>query len=307
MKESKPLIIAAFIAIYIIWGSTYLLNKIVVTEVPPLLLAATRFSLSGILIMLIAIFLKVPIKATKKQLVNAAIAAFLFLIYGNGVFVWALKYVDSGFAALLAATQPLFVLLLLRLVDGKKMQAQSIIGVVLGITGMYLLVSQNEITTSKDTLRGVLMIFSCILSWSYGSIFVAKARLPKNFFVSTSYQMLIAGIFLFIASLLLNEPWSSPIDWSLKAQGSMVLLIVFGSIVAFTSFNYLLKVVSAEKVSTSAYVNPVVALFLGWWFLDETLTTQSIIASIVLLSGVYFITSRKRISKLKVNSKPQKV
>lgn len=307
MKESKPLIIAAFIAIYVIWGSTYLLNKIVVTEVSPLLLAAIRFSISGALIMLIAKFLKVPITVTKKQLLNSAIAGFLFLVYGNGMFVWALKFVDSGFGALLAATQPLFVLLLLRLIDGKKMQRQSIIGVVLGIIGMYLLVSQNEITTSKDMLIGIFMIFSCVLSWSYGSVFVSKAKLPKNFFVSTGYQMIFAGGLLFTASLLLGENWSSPLDWSFKAQGAMFLLIVFGSIVAFTSFNYLLKIVPTEKVSTSAYVNPVVALFLGWYFLDETLTTQSVIASIVLLSGVYFITSRKRISKLKVTSKPQKV
>jgi len=307
MKESKPLVIAAFIAIYVIWGSTYLLNKIVVTEVSPLLLAAIRFSISGALIMLIAKLLKREIKVTKKQLLNSAIAGFLFLVYGNGMFVWALKFVDSGFGALLAATQPLFVLLLLRLIDGKKMQRQSIIGVVLGIIGMYLLVSQNEITTSKDMLIGIFMIFSCVLSWSYGSVFVAKATLPKNFFVSTGYQMLFAGFFLYIGSFLLKETWSSPLDWSFKAQGAMFLLIVFGSIVAFTSFNYLLKIVPTEKVSTSAYVNPVVALFLGWYFLDETLTTQSVIASIVLLSGVYFITSRKRISKLKVTSKPQKV
>lgn len=307
MKESKPLVIAAFIAIYVIWGSTYLLNKIVVTEVSPLLLAAIRFSISGALIMLIAKLLKREIKVTKKQLLNSAIAGFLFLVYGNGMFVWALKFVDSGFGALLAATQPLFVLLLLRLIDGKKMQRQSIIGVVLGIIGMYLLVSQNEITTSKDMLIGIFMIFSCVLSWSYGSVFVAKATLPKNFFVSTGYQMLFAGFFLFIGSVLLKETWSSPLDWSVKAQGAMFLLIAFGSIVAFTSFNYLLKIVPTEKVSTSAYVNPVVALFLGWYFLDETLTTQSVIASIVLLSGVYFITSRKRISKLKVTSKPQKV
>ncbi|MEE3999007.1 EamA family transporter [Tenacibaculum sp. FZY0031] len=307
MKESKPLIIAAFIAIYVIWGSTYLLNKIVVTEVSPLLLAAIRFSISGVLIMLIAKFLKVPTKVTKKQLLNSGIAGFLFLVYGNGMFVWALKFVDSGFGALLAATQPLFVLLLLRLIDGKKMQRQSIIGVVLGIIGMYLLVSQNEIATSKDMLIGVFMIFSCVLSWSYGSVFVAKATLPKNFFVSTGYQMLFAGGLLFIASLVVKETWISPLNWSFKAQGAMFLLIVFGSIVAFTSFNYLLKIVPTEKVSTSAYVNPVVALFLGWYFLDETLTIQSVIASIVLLSGVYFITSRKRISKLKVTSKPQKV
>ncbi|CAL2101049.1 Permease of the drug/metabolite transporter (DMT) superfamily [Tenacibaculum sp. 190130A14a] len=306
MKESKALVITAFFAIYVIWGSTYLLNKIVVSEVSPLLLAATRFTASGVLIMVIAKLLGVSIRINKSEFMNSAIAGFLFLVYGNGVFVWALKYLDSGFAALLASTQPLFVLLLMRLLDGEKMQKQSIIGVLLGFVGMYLLVSQNEITTSEGTVLGIFMIFTCLLSWSYGSVFVAKANLPKNFFVSTGYQMLIAGVLLFISSLLFHEKWTSPLSWSFEAQTSMILLIIFGSIVAFTAFNYLLKVVSPEKVSTSAYVNPVVALVLGWYFLDEKLTVQSIVASVVLLSGVYFITSRKRISKLKT-TKPQKV
>lgn len=306
MKESKGLIVTAFFAIYIIWGSTYLLNKVVVSEVSPLLLASIRFTVSGIIIMLLAKILGVSIRINKTELLNSAIAGFLFLVYGNGVFVWALKYLDSGFAALLASTQPLFVLLLMRLLDGQRMQKQSIIGVFLGFIGMYLLVSQNEITTSEGTVLGIFMIFTCLLSWSYGSVFVAKATLPKNFFVSTGYQMLIAGGLLFTCSKLFHEKWISPFNWSFEAQTSMVLLIIFGSIVAFTAFNYLLKVVSPEKVSTSAYVNPIVALVLGWYFLEEQLTTQSIIASVVLLSGVYFITSRKRISKLKT-TKPQKI
>ncbi|MDY0779553.1 EamA family transporter [Tenacibaculum sp. IB213877] len=300
MRESKLLIVIAFFSIYVIWGSTYLLNKIVVSEVSPLSLASIRFFISGSLILLIARLLQFSIKITKQQLINSAVAGFLFLVYGNGVFVWALKYVDSGFAALLASTQPLFILLLMRLIDRKKMQKKSIIGVVLGFVGMYLLVSQNDIVASEGTLLGTFMIFTCLLSWSYGSVFVAKANLHKNFFVSTGYQMVIGGVLLSISSLLFNESWSSPLEWSSKAQLSMVLLILFGSIVAFTAFNYLLKVVSPEKVSTNAYVNPVVALLLGWYFLDEQLTLQSIIASIVLLSGVYFITSRKRKTNLTV-------
>lgn len=273
------------------------MNKIAVSEIPPLFLAAIRFISAGVLIMIIAKLLKQSLAITKKQLINSAIAGFLFLVYGNGVFVWALKYVDSGFAALLASTQPLFVLFLMRLIDGKRMQAKSMIGVFLGILGMFLLVTQKEISTSEGIVLGVFMILTCVLSWSYGSVFVSKADLPKNFFVTTGYQMLIAGGMLTISSLLFNETWVSPIDWSYNVQISMGLLIVFGSIVAFTAFNYLLKEVSTEKVATSAYVNPIIALLLGWYFLDETLTTQSIIASIVLLTGVYFITSRKRVAK----------
>ena len=303
MPKSKLLILSSFFAIYIIWGSTYLMNKIAVMEIAPLFLASCRFLTAGLLILIIAKFLKLNIKITPKQIMNSAIAGFLFLVYGNGVFVWALKYVDTGFAALLASTQPLFVLFLMRLIDGKKMQKKSIIGVFLGGVGMYLLVSQDAITTKEGTILGVFMILSCVLSWSYGSIFVAKADVPKNFLVSTGYQMVIAGFLLGISSLVLNEPWKMPVNWSFKAQIAMLLLVIFGSIIAFTAFNYLLKVVSTEKVATSAYVNPVVALVLGWLFLEETLTLQSIIAALVLLTGVYFINSRKKV-KLKPKVKP---
>jgi len=294
LKNSKALIIISFIAIYVIWGSTYLFNKIAVTELSPFFLASIRFLTAGFLILIIAKVLKKSLVISKKQLLNTLVSGFLFLVYGNGVFVWALKYVDSGFASLLASTQPLFVLLLLRLIDQKQMQKKSIIGVLLGVFGMYLLVSQSEIAVSKESLLGIFMMFTCVLSWSYGSVFVSKADLPKNFFVSTGYQMITAGIVLIIASLGFNEAWLAPTSWSFKVQGSMLFLITFGSILAFTSFNYLLKSVSPEKVSTSAYVNPIIAMFLGWYFLNEEFTTQSIVASVVLLTGVYFITSRKR-------------
>ncbi|KGL60956.1 MULTISPECIES: EamA family transporter [unclassified Polaribacter] len=294
MKNSKTLIILAFIAIYFIWGSTYLFNKIAVTELPPFFLASIRFFVAGILMSGLALLSKQKLAISKKQLSNSVIAAFFFMVYGNGVFVWALKFVDSGFGALLASTQPLFVLFLLRLIDRKPFQKKSLIGVALGMIGMYLLVSQVELRTSEGSLLGIFMILTCVLSWSYGSVFVSKADLPKSFMVSTGYQMLAASFILFIVSISLNEQWSSPLTWSTNVQISMLILIVFGGIFAFTAFNYLLKVVSPEKVSTSAYVNPVIALFMGWYFLDEVLSTQSVIASIVLLTGVYFITSRKR-------------
>jgi drug/metabolite transporter (DMT)-like permease len=294
LTKSKLLILLSFFAIYIVWGSTYVFNKIAVSELPPFFLASLRFITAGLLIMVISKILNFKLAITKKQFLNSLIAGFLFLVYGNGVFVWALKYVDSGFAALLAATQPLFVLLLMRLIDRKPMQKKSIIGVLLGLIGMYLLVSQQEITSSEGSILGIFMIFTCVFSWSYGSVFVSKADLPKNFFVSTGYQMLIAGFMLLIGSLIFKETWVSPLNWNTEVQLSMLFLITFGGIAVFTAFNYLLKNVSPEKVATSAYVNPIIAMILGWYFLSEKFTAQSIIASIVLLTGVYFITSRKR-------------
>ena len=293
-KSPNPtLVVLAFFSIYFIWGSTYLLNKVAVTELPPFMLASIRFIAAGILIFILCKILRISLAITKKQFLNTVIAGFLFLAFGNGIVVWALKFVDSGFAALQISAQPLVVLLLMWMIDGKKIKPMSIVGVILGIIGIYLLVSQKEIISQENSILGMGMIFMCMLSWSYGSLFVAKADLPLNYFVNTGYQMLTAGILLMIASNLFGETWSYPTEWSSPTQISMILLILFGSIVAFTSFNYLLKIVSPEKVATSTYVNPIIALLLGWYFLNEQLTTQSIIAAAILLTGVYFINTTK--------------
>ncbi|MEZ4841078.1 MAG: EamA family transporter [Flavobacteriaceae bacterium] len=295
-QPNTVLVLLAFFSIYVIWGSTYLLNKIAVTELPPFKLASIRFVTAGLLIFGIAKLLGKKITITAKQFKNTIIAGFLFLTFGNGVVVWALKYVDSGFAALEISAQPLVVLILMRIIDGKEIKTMSFIGVILGIIGIYLLVSQKELITQEGTIAGILMIFVCMISWAYGSIFVAKADLPSNYFVNTGYQMLTGGIMLAITSFAFNEGWTNPTDWSDKVQLSMVLLVVFGSIVAFTAFNYLLKVVSPEKVATSTYVNPIIALLLGAYFLNEKITTQSIIAAVILLTGVYFINTSKKLS-----------
>ena len=295
LQRKTILILLAFFAIYVIWGSTYLLNKVAVTQLPPFFLASIRFIIAGVVIFMISKLMKLDLSISRTQLINSVITGFLFLVYGNGVFVWALKYVDSGFGALEASTQPLFVLLLMKLIDGKKMQTNAVIGVVLGVLGMYILVSQKELVTQEGTLLGMFMILTCVLSWSYGSIFVSKADLPSNHFVSAAYQMVSAGILLVITSLLLGETWVLPTQWSAPTTWSLLLLAIFGSVVAYTSFNYLLKAVSPEKVSTSAYVNPIIAIALGWYILDEPISFQTIVAAVILLTGVYFITTKRQI------------
>ncbi|WP_036385106.1 EamA family transporter [Muricauda sp. MAR_2010_75] len=295
-SSNSALVFLAFFAIYVFWGSTYLLNKIAVTELPPFLLASCRFITAGSFIFILAKIMGISLSITKKQFINAVIAGILFLSFGNGVVVWALRYVDSGFAALEISAQPLIILLMMRILQGKKIQPMSVVGVVLGIIGIYLLVSQKQVIAQEDSITGMIMIFFCMLSWAYGSLFVAKADLPTNYFVNTGYQMFTAGIILALMSLSFGEEWSSPLDWSVKVKWSMVLLVIFGSILAFTSFNYLLKAVSPEKVATSTYVNPIVALLLGWYFLDEQITVQSVVAAVVLLTGVYFINTKKTLA-----------
>ena len=295
-SSNSALVILAFFAIYVIWGSTYLLNKIAVLELEPFMLAGCRFTVAGLCIFLLAKIMGISLSITKKQLWNTIIAGVLFLSIGNGFVVWALRYVDTGFAALEISAQPLIILILMRILQGKKIQPMSMVGVLLGILGIYLLVSQKQIIAQEESILGMVTIFFCLVCWAYASLFVAKADLPTNYFVNTGYQMFFAGIILGLMSLAFGEKWSSPLGWSTEVQVSMLLLVFLGSIVAFTSFNYLLKAVSPEKVATSTYVNPIVALMLGWYFLDEQITLQSIVAAVILLTGVYFINTKKTLA-----------
>ena len=287
-RSQLPFVIAAFFAIYVIWGSTYLLNKIAVGQLPPFMLAGVRFVIAGLLMM------GKNIRISRKQFINALIAGFLFLSFGNGVVVWALKYVDSNFAALEVSAQPLVILLMMWILQGKKIQFMSLVGIFLGMVGMYLLINQKAVIQQENSLEGILMIFAAMLAWGYGSLFVGRADLPPNYFVNTGYQMLTGGVLLGIMSIVFGEPWISPSIWSNETLWAMLLLVIFGSIVAFTSFNYLLKVVSPEKVATNTYVNPIVAMFLGWYFLNEAITLQSVLAAVILLTGVYFINTKKK-------------
>lgn len=292
-QRHKYQIILAFFMIYVIWGSTYLFNKMLVQELPPFLLAGVRFTIASILIFGVA-YLRGNLKAiTTKQVVNSVIAGALFLTVGNGCAVWALQYVDSGFSALIISAQPLILILMMYVLEGKSIKWSSMMGVALGILGIYLLVQQPDEIALQDKLKGVAALFVALLAWGYGSMFVAKADLPAGHFVKTGYQMLFGGIMLFGLALANGESYDDLIHLSSVGWWSMTYLVVFGSIVAFTSFNFLLVHVSPEKVATSTYVNPVVAMILGWWVLDEAITGMSVIAAVVLLTGVYFINSNR--------------
>ena len=270
-----------------------MLNKVAVSELPPFMLAGIRFCTAGVLMLFLARSLKKDIRISLQQMKNSMIAGFLFLAIGNGVVVWALSYVDSGFAALIIASQPLIVLLLLRIIEKKPIKKLSWVGVGIGFIGMVLLVTQEQIRQDESSLLGILMIIGCVITWGYASIFVGKADLPGNYLVNSGYQMVFGGISLVLMSLVKNEDWIVPTLWSAPVLWSMLGLIVFGSLVAFTSFNYLLKTVSPEKVATSTYINPIVAMVLGAVVLNETLSGQSIMAALILLTGVYFINMKR--------------
>lgn len=252
-----------------------------------------RFLFAGALVILCLFIFRIPIELSRKQMTNSIIGGTLFLGLGNGGVSWALQFVDSGYTALLIAAQPLVLLIMMWIHQRKPLPTMSWIGVLLGIIGIFLLVSQNELTSRPGQWLGMSIIFGCLFFWGFASIFVSTANMPKPL-LNSSIQMITGGVILAFASLILE---GTDFDFGTVDTNtwlSLGFLIVFGSAIAFTAFNYLLTSdVSPEKVSTSTYVNPIIALILGWHFRDEIITFQSVIAALILLSGVYFINTNK--------------
>jgi len=293
----KVLVVLSFFAIYVIWGSTYLFVAFAVDEIPPFIMAGSRFLLASMAMFIIIFFFIDYSGINKRQLINAVIAGILFLGVGNGAMSYALQFIDTGYACLLTSGQPLVLLLMLWVLDKKPLALKSWLGVLLGIAGMWLLVGQTELLNTYEQWLGTIIIFGCLISWGLGSIFVNRSELPKNYFINTAIQIFIGSIFLIVLSYMFNEPTVQWESLSSLAWFSLIYLTIFGSIIAFTAFNFLLKHVSPEKVATSTYVNPVIALILGYLFHNETISLQTVIAAIVLFTGVYFINSAKSKSK----------
>lgn len=291
------LIIASFGAIYFIWGSTYLFNYFAIQGIPPFLMSGSRFLTAGGLLYAITWLAGTP-HPTGRQWLEATRMGFLFLSVGTGGTVWAEQYVDTGIAALLVSLQPLMVVAMMWLLQGKRPGGKVVMGVALGILGMAFLIGQQRFVTNTNTLIGMMVIGVSLTSWSYGSVTVSKADLPQNRLQSAAMQMLGGGaVLLFLA--LLNGDYStfSFAALSLKAGLSWIILVVFGSLIAFSAFTYLLQNVSPDKVATSNYVNPVVAMFLGWAFNNELINGQSIIAAGLMLAGVFLMNSRMQIKR----------
>ncbi len=293
-NTNKLLTIGAFLAIYIIWGTTYLANAYGVEEVPPFFWAAIRFIIAGFCIYIFMWIRGIDTRITKTQFINSSIAGFLFLTVGNGLMCWALQFVDSGFMSLLVATQPLVLLVMMWFLQGKVPKLMSLFGCFLGLLGMYLLINQDAFDFNRNQTIGIGLSFVCLISWGYASLFVTKVDLPKSHFLNTAVQMLVGGILLLVISIGIEDLSMKKLSQvSAISYWSMWYLIFLGSIVTFTAFNYLLQHVSPEKVATSTYINPLVALFVGWYFRDELVTSQSILAAFILFIGVYFINSER--------------
>ena len=292
--SERWLIIGAFTATYIIWGSTYMFNYWAIDTIPPFFMSGMRFFVAGLLLYAWGIWKK-EAAPSAKEWGNTALIGNLFLSLGTGLAVWALQWLDTGVTSLLVAFDPLLIMLLMWLLIGQRPAGMSIIGAFVAIAGMSLLIGQPQFMDKPGAIWGLAAMAVALFSWAIASIYVSRIQMPSSRLRSSAMQMITGGGGLLLYSLLSGEAFT--FSWSklsLSSSLSWIYLVFLGSIIAFSSFNYLLAKVSPEKVATNTYVNPVVALFLGWAFNHEVITSQSILASGVLITGVFFINSNMK-------------
>lgn len=301
LRASVLKVALALGAVYVIWGSTYLAILFAIETIPPFLMAGTRYLTAGALLYGWARLRGAPSPSLVHWRSAAVVGAFLLLV-GNGGVVWAEQRVDSGLAALLISTEPIWIVLLVWLRSGRQRPNPRVVaGLLLGFTGLVMLVRPTG-SGSIDPLGAAALVLAS-LSWAWGSLYGQRAPLPSSPLVTTGIQMLAGGAFLMIASALTGEPARFVLsEVSMRSALALGYLVVFGAIVAFTAYVWLLRVAPPVLVSTYAYVNPVVAVFLGWAFAGEPLTGGTLIAAAVILAGVALIST----SQGKAAEEPEK-
>lgn len=286
----------AFAAVYILWGSTYLFIRFAVLTLPPFLMAGMRHLAAGVVLYPLA-RLRSRERPTRANWCAATLLGALLLFGGNGTVSWAEQYVPSGITALLVATVSLWMVIIEWLrPGGVRPSGRVIAGLVLGFTGIVFLVGPSKLAGGgrvDPVYAGALMMAS--LSWAAGSVFSRHLRLPHSPLLGTGMQCLAGGTLLILVGLLTGQ--GTQLDWhavSLKSIVALGYLIVFGSLLGFSAYTWLLGVAAPARVATYAYVNPVVALLLGWTFAAERLGLRNVIASAVILAAVALVITAPR-------------
>jgi drug/metabolite transporter (DMT)-like permease len=297
LARSAPspwLVIAAFAAIYLIWGSTYLAIRFAIETMPPLIMAGVRFLIAGGLLYGWTRLRGTP-RPTGTNWRAAALIGALLLLGGNGAVTWAEQWVPSGLAALLIATEPLWIVLLAWLWGGDRPSLGIAVGLALGLVGIVLLIGPGELVGGPhiDPV-GALAVLIASVSWAAGSLYSRRAPLPAAPLLGTGMEMLVGGTLLLLAGLATGEAAQLHLEaLSLRSALALTYLIVFGSIVAFSAYVWLLRVVTPARASTYAYVNPVVAVFLGWALAGEAITPLTLVAAAVIVTAVALIVMQQ--------------
>ncbi|MDH6575397.1 EamA family transporter [Kitasatospora sp. MAP5-34] len=285
---------AALGIVYVVWGSTYLAIRIAVETMPPFLSAAARFVTAGLLLAALVAWRQGPaaLRVTRRELASAALVGLMLLLGGNGLVVLAEQSVPSGLAALLVAAVPLWVVLLRRL-TGQRTSGTTIAGVLVGLLGLAVLTVPG--LSGQVKLLGVLTVLGATVMWSSGSFLASRLSMPGNALTASAYEMVAGGLGCLALAAVRGEPQA--VDLSAISTSSwlaLAYLVVFGSLVAFTAYAWLLQSAPLPLVATYAYVNPVVAVFLGWLVLGEPLTWPILLGGAIVVGGVCLVVRTER-------------
>jgi drug/metabolite transporter (DMT)-like permease len=277
----------AFAAIYLVWGSTYLAIRYAVETIPPLVTAGIRHSIAGTI--LLAWAWTRGFRPTRAHWMAAFVLGALFFLIGHGTLHWAEQYVGSGLAALLIATEPMFILLLAWAMGQQKISRWSALGLGLGVVGVAMLTGV-ELSVKGSSVLGLLAVLVGSLSWSAGVVISPRLKLPNDALGRTALPTICGAVMLLAAAGLTGEihatHWASI---SLKSLLGLTYLIAFGSVIAFTAYTWLLQRCPPALVATHTYANPVVAVFLGWLLASEPLTMRVVLASVAILAAIVLI------------------
>jgi drug/metabolite transporter (DMT)-like permease len=299
-RSTRLLLLASFAIIYVVWGSTYLAIRYAVETIPPLVTAGVRHLTAGSV--LFAWAWMRGFRPTKKEWFGSAILGFLFFFIGHGSLHWAEQVVPSGPAALLVATEPLWLTVLALLLSKKQnLTLPSVTGLVIGFVGVLLLTTDRQLSGQSGSLLGIVAIIIGTIVWAMGMFYSqSSTSLPSNSVARAGMSLLIGSWFLLITAGVTGEfrgfHWANV---SSKSLFGLLYLIVFGSIIAFTTYTWLLDHCSATLVSTHTYANPIVAVLLGWALAGETVNARVLLAGLITLVAVFLI-SRGTSSKPKV-------
>jgi drug/metabolite transporter (DMT)-like permease len=295
----------AFAAVYVLWGSTYLAIRFGIETIPPFLMAGTRHLIAGLLLYVWMRSRGTP-RPSATHWRSAAIIGGLMLLGGNGLVTWAEQRVPSGLAALIVASVPIWMAVFEGLQKRTRPGAAVIAGLLLGLAGIALLVVPGRFAGNGhvDPL-GALALLTAALCWSFGSLYSRRVPLPASTFTATAMEMIAGGAWLWLAGLLFGEGSRLHLSAiSTRSAVSLAYLILFGSLIGFTAYVWLLKATTAARVSTYAYVNPIVAVILGTLFAGEVITARVAIAALVIVGSVaLIITSRSKPARAAVSPK----
>lgn len=288
-----PKLVLAIITVALVWGTTFLGIRVAVETIPPWFVAGIRQFLAGIILLVVLLFSKKLKWIGWKNFTNQIILASLMLIVANGMTTVAEKHLTSSLASLISSTSPLLVFLLSILFSMQKFSIRGLVGVLIGFSGILLIFKDGlEDLLHLEYRMGIIFMFVAIFGWAFGTIFSKKMNhKPQNISLNLFYQFSFAGIVQIIFGFLFSDEVNFAV-WSFKSISATVYLAIFGSVIAFFCFHFALKKITPTQISILSYVNTIIAIFLGWLILNEPISFTFIMATVLIICGV-FITNYK--------------